>query len=1256
MEYFASLKKTIAAALLALAAVLFSSSAYADGAAQHLYLSSNLQRSIEVVCSNGKTYSLNSHEAGVSTIYDTWLLKSNGADLGATYSAPQLIGYKFLGWYRAKSQSPYYTQALPQSLSVYTDLVSTALSFCPTDSYLGTACLFKNAPATHAGFTALYIMKYEEEEYTILFANNSGEAWNEIKEQKVSGGATITLPSVTGLPSGVAFYGWYSDLTYTKKVGNAGAEYQPTESLTLYAKIVRDTYTITFNANGGKNTMSDETMPCGKNATLIKNVFTRAGYTFLGWSTTDSATSATYKDEASVNLSSTKDDEITLYAVWKPRTYTVTFDANGGEVEQSTKTVTYATSYGTLPPPTRIGYSFDGWYTDIEEGSKVTSSTKFTATSNQTLYAYWTPISYTVSFNANGGSGAMDNQKLTYDKSEALTANAFSRTGYTFAGWAKSSSGSVAYQDQVSVKNLQSTSGTYYLYAIWTPIEYTVSFSANGGTVELNSKSVTYDSTYGDLPVPTRTGYAFEGWYNAENVRIYPTTSVRITADQTLYAHWTANSYEVTFKSQETSWSTQISETYGKSYRLPSSTPTRTGYTFAGWYTAASGGSQVTEANTVLITAAQTLYAQWAPLTYAVVFDANGGSGTMNDQILTYGMSEALTANAFTRTGYKFDGWAKSPYGSVSYGDRAEVLNLSSTTQGITLYAHWTALTYTIETEGTACAITAPTTGSFGSELRISWSPASVEGYTVSFESATFEGVDEDLGRYSLSVDANASGAYYTMKDHYYQTLSVKVVYAKTPNHYRVTFNANGGSPSETIEETYDAPYSLPTPPTRAGYTFAGWWTAETGGDEITAETIVKILSNQTLYAHWRYQVAFVKGVADELVTGTMTNITAECGKSFTLPANGFSRIGYRFVGWLSGNTLFADAAEVSSDLPLTEGVAVLTAQWEPIKYKISFDANWFTPGTLQTPILTNVVEKSYAVECKLPPWNPVNTLAEKFLGWASSPTGDIIVEDGGTLTEELSDGDDVRLYAIWQMPDMTLSYAVGCTNLVLKSKSSRNSSLGISMKEWSRCETNSGIQSGSIERDKGVDKTDMLLVYSELTVNLNKQPGRLTFTWKTRTAEDGVCAFYVDAAPQVIATTEEKTYVYTNTVADRAVVLSWRAYGGLVHNPTPSNLVITSLKWEPFGEHPEPTEDNRPVITSDFSFATSPDFDYVIKCATTLANGGDWTQYGDVITGDGKEVRLPIPPLGDAAGEAPRGTDVGARFFKVEVIQRGSK
>lgn len=1221
MEYFASLKKHIAAALLALAAIAFSLPAGAElpPAFYQIYPTSLTEGA--AVSINGEKTSIDKFRQATTTgavsfyFCETALTCFTNQVSEITAVAP--VGMRFVGWYGYADGSAL-SSVLPDQRN-FTKLIS------PNQ----TEKLTTLSMARKFGGWTLLQLKFAIADYRVDFDACGGT----VNQSPFTVRYRDVYPEMKDATrTGYTFNGWFTESEGGVQINEGDSV---TEELahnqTLYAHWTPITYTVSFNANGGS------VKPTSKNVTYANSYGTlptptRTGYTFDGWYTSASGGSTI---TSSAIFMATSD--LTLYAHWTPLTYTVSFNANGGLVEEPTsKEVTYDASYGTLPTPTRIGYSFDGWYTDIEEGSKVTSSTKFTATSNQTLYAYWTPISYTVSFNANGGSGAMDNQTFTYDLTQALTANAFSRTGYTFAGWAKSSSGSVAYQDQVSVKNLQSTSGTYYLYAIWTPIEYTVSFSANGGTVELNSKSVTYDSTYGDLPVPTRTGYAFEGWYNAENVRIYPTTSVRITADQTLYAHWTANSYEVTFMSQETSWSTRISETYGKSYRLPNTNPTRTGYTFAGWYTAASGGLQVTEADTVSITTAQTLYAHWTPLTYAVVFDANGGSGTMNDQILTYGMSEALTANAFTRTGYKFDGWAKSPYGSASYGDRAEVLNLSSTTQGITLYAHWTALTYTIETEGTACAITAPTTGSFGSELRISWSPASVEGYTVSFESATFEGVDEDLGRYSLSVDANASGAYYTMKDHYYQTLSVKVVYAKTPNHYRVTFNANGGSPSETIEETYDAPYSLPTPPTRAGYTFAGWWTAD--GDEVTAETVVKILSNQTLYAHWRYQIAFAKGVDDDSVSGTMTNITAECGKSFTLPTNCYSRVGYRFAEWLSDKTTFADGAEVMSDLPLTDGVAVLTARWEPIKYNISFDANWSTPGTLQTPILTNVVEKSYAVECKLPPWNPVNTLAEKFLGWASSPTGDIIVEDGGTLTEELSDGDDVKLYAIWQMPDMTLSYAVGCTNLVLKSKSSRNSSLGISMKEWIRCETDSGIQSGSIERDKGVDKTDMLLVYSELTVNLNKQPGRLTFTWKTRTAEDGVCAFYVDAAPQVIATTEEKTYVYTNTVADRAVVLSWRAYGGLVHNPTPSNLVITSLKWEPFGEHPEPTEADRPVIGSDFTFGTSPDFDYVIWKKSDLTDA-EWTKL-ETVTGDGQPVALPM-------FVGPQG------FFKVEVIQR---
>ena len=159
-----------------------------------------------------------------------------------------------------------------------------------------------------------------------------------------------------------------------------------------------------------------------------------------------------------------------------------------------------------------------------------------------------------------------------------------------------------------------SWSGTFVVTA---PPSYTVTFNANGGSVSTASKTVTSGSTYGTLPTPTRTGYAFAGWYTAASggTQITASSAVSITANQTLYAHWTANTYTVTFNANGGGTPSPASKTvtYASTYGTLA-TVSRSGYQFLGWFTAASGGTQITDSTTVSITAAQTLYAHWKAL------------------------------------------------------------------------------------------------------------------------------------------------------------------------------------------------------------------------------------------------------------------------------------------------------------------------------------------------------------------------------------------------------------------------------------------------------------------------------------------------------------------------------------------------------------------------------------------------------------------------------------------------------------------
>ena len=260
----------------------------------------------------------------------------------------------------------------------------------------------------------------------------------------------------------------------------------------------------------------------------------KTGYTFGGWYT-----------EANIRAipNTVFTQPTSLDAKWTANTYMVIFDAQEGTVNPEDKTVTYDETYGVLPTPLKPGYTFSGWYTETGgAGQLITSSSTVDITSDITLYAKWTVNTYTVVYKANGGTGSTASSSHAYDTLKTLTSNGFARTGYTFAGWAASASGPVAYSNTQSILNLTSiNNATVTLYAKWTANSYKVNFDAQEGTVSQKDKIVTYNETYGVLPAPLKPGYTFGGWYTkagGAGKLITSSSIVDITSDITLYAKW----------------------------------------------------------------------------------------------------------------------------------------------------------------------------------------------------------------------------------------------------------------------------------------------------------------------------------------------------------------------------------------------------------------------------------------------------------------------------------------------------------------------------------------------------------------------------------------------------------------------------------------------------------------------------------------------------------------------------------------------
>ena len=232
------------------------------------------------------------------------------------------------------------------------------------------------------------------------------------------------------------------------------------------------THTISFDKNdvGAAGTMPPQTIASGSSANLTANAYTLTGYAFAGWMTTAGG-SVAYADQAAYTMGTA---DVTLYAKWTTlSTYTVTYNGNGntsGNVPTdstnylSGHTVTVLGNTGNL---VKTGNAFAGWNTAADgSGTPYTASQTFTlGSSNATLYAIWTANTYTVTFDPNGGSGSMTPQSLAFGATAHLSANAFTRTSFVFAGWAMSPTGGVAYSDKQS---LIMGPSNMTVYAVWT--------------------------------------------------------------------------------------------------------------------------------------------------------------------------------------------------------------------------------------------------------------------------------------------------------------------------------------------------------------------------------------------------------------------------------------------------------------------------------------------------------------------------------------------------------------------------------------------------------------------------------------------------------------------------------------------------------------------------------------------------------------------------------------------------------------------
>lgn len=455
--------------------------------------------------------------------------------------------------------------------------------------------------------------------------------------------------------------------------------------------------------------------------------------------------------------------------------FNISFDLQGASGAIGDKVASYGYAMPSVSDlPSKDGYVFGGFYTDPEGlglkyyNSDGTSAREWDWLEDKTLYAKWTGLQYSVTFDPNSDGVAADPASKTVTNGEPYgelsDTSPSPRTGYSFAGWWTDACGGT----RILPDTIVDVTENQTLYALWDATPYTVNLEKQGGVGGDSVATANYGVQMPTVSVPAKAGYSFGGyWYfpDEENigqngVRYYTNmgTSARdwdIDAEgaTNLYALWTANTYIVTLDKQGGSGGTgSVVTTYGQS--MPSATmPMRTGYSFGGYYTEPDGGGtqyytdQGASAGNWAVASNVTLYAKWTADTFTVTLDKQSGDGGTDSVQAAYGnpLPDVMTpveppaepVTMPTRAGYSFGGYFTETAGAgdqyyTSVGTSARNWDIASAT---TLYAYWMLNTYTVTIspgyQGEGAATTTVEYSYSGSSQTVSIALPTRDGYEI---------------------------------------------------------------------------------------------------------------------------------------------------------------------------------------------------------------------------------------------------------------------------------------------------------------------------------------------------------------------------------------------------------------------------------------------------------------------------------------------------------------------------------------------